>query len=295
MQCQEFREIADSYLHDELIVETNHSVISHLEHCAECRRELAARRALRANLRRAFINAPENQMRSEFAEHLRAQFQTRASGKRATQVAMVASRSAVRWKRNSWLAVATCVLLGIGFGLLALRQWNSAVRREPIRTELAKSAAGDHQDCAIRFRLAEKPIDLAAAGAKYDPVYLNLTKAVFSVTGGAPPEAEFVEAHSCVFEGRRFGHIVFKYHGRIVSFLVTDSGRTVESNAAEARAMTQQQVTACSQYGGYQVSCFETARHAVFVVSDLSETENVALARALAPSVYAHIARYENG
>ena len=32
MQCREFRDIADSYLGNELIVETNHEVISHLEH-----------------------------------------------------------------------------------------------------------------------------------------------------------------------------------------------------------------------------------------------------------------------
>jgi hypothetical protein len=284
MQCREFRELADSYLGDELIVETNHAVISHLEHCAECRRELAARRTLRANLRRAFVNAPENQMRAEFAEHLNAQVRTRG-----TRVARVASPAVVRWGRNSWLALASCLLLAVGFGLLAVRERNSAVRPEPIRTELAKSAVGDHQDCAIRFRLEEKPIDLSAAGTKYDPVYINLTKAVFSETGGAPPDAEFVEAHSCVFKGRRFGHIVLKYHGRIVSLLVTDSGRVVEAGAPA------QQVIACSQYEGYQVSCFETARHTVFVVSDLPESENLSLARALAPSVYTHIARYENG
>jgi hypothetical protein len=36
-----------------------------------------------------------------------------------------------------------------------------------------------------------------------------------------------------------------------------------------------------------QVSCFETARHAVFIVSDLPEGDNLVLARALAPSVFA--------
>jgi hypothetical protein len=36
------------------------------------------------------------------------------------------------------------------------------------------------------------------------------------------------------------------------------------------------------------------ARHAVFVVSDLPEGDNLALARALAPSVFAHIMLTEN-
>ncbi len=38
----------------------------------------------------------------------------------------------------------------------------------------------------------------------------------------------------------------------------------------------------------------QTARHAVFIVSELPEGDNLALARALAPSVFAHIMRTEN-
>jgi len=53
-------------------------------------------------------------------------------------------------------------------------------------------------------------------------------------------------------------------------------------------------VITCSEFDGYKISCFETARHAVFVVSDLTESDNLALARALAPSVFAHIIRSEN-
>ena len=44
MQCCDLREVADSYLSDELLVETNHEVIVHLEACADCHRELSARR-----------------------------------------------------------------------------------------------------------------------------------------------------------------------------------------------------------------------------------------------------------
>src|SRR6266853_4806047 len=78
MQCRDFREIADSYLSDELMIETNHEVISHLEGCAECRREMSARRELRGKLRAAFVNAPERQMRAEFGEQLKAQLKATA-------------------------------------------------------------------------------------------------------------------------------------------------------------------------------------------------------------------------
>jgi len=316
MQCREFRDIADSYLGNELIVETNHEVISHLEHCSKCRCELAARRELRSQLREAFIKAPENQMPAEFAQRLSAQLHAHALGERnVTQVS--GWHSSVMVRRVSWLALAACLLLAVGFGIVLVRQRMLSQRgtqdlagAEPtpsyptqlnpgipvtiVKTELAKDAAGDHRDCAVHFRLAEKPVDLEVAGRKYDPVYVNLTKAVLSDQGEVPLGAEFVEAHSCVFQGRRFAHIILRYHGRLVSFLVTEIGDSSEGKANAALASRGAQVIACSQFEGYQVSCFQTVRHAVFIVSDLPEGDNLALARAVAPSVFAHITHAES-
>src|SRR5260370_5669729 len=121
MQCREFRDIADSFLGNELIVETNHEVISHLEHCSECRRELAARRELRGQLREAFIKAPENQMPAEFAQRLSAQLHAYALGER--NVTPVPGRhSSVMVRRASWLALAACLVVAAGFGLVLVRQ-----------------------------------------------------------------------------------------------------------------------------------------------------------------------------
>jgi len=321
MQCREFREIADSYLGNELIVETNHEVISHLEHCAECRRELAARRELRSQLREAFLKAPENQMSEEFGQRLSARLHEQAFGRSVTTLSRRGWHPSATLRRTSWLALAACLVLAAGFGLVLVRQRmlerssqqgrQDLAGREPtpsypaqlnpgipvsiVKTELARDAAGDHRDCAVHFRLAEKPIDLEVAGRKYDPVYVNLTKAVLSEQGDVPLGAEFVEAHSCVFEGRRFAHIILRYHGQLVSFLVTEMGDSKEAKTNTAPPANQQaQVIACSQLDGYQVSCFQTARHAVFIVSDLPEGDNLALARALAPSVFAHITRVES-
>src|SRR5258707_7887220 len=123
MQCHEFREIADSYLGNELIVETNHEVISHLEHCSECRRVLAARRELRGQLRRALINAPENKMTLEFADRLSTELHEYARGKRnAPKVSKRGWRSSAMVRRSSWLAVAACLVLTGAFGLVLVRQ-----------------------------------------------------------------------------------------------------------------------------------------------------------------------------
>ena len=318
MQCREFREIADSYLSNELMVETNHGVIAHLEQCADCRQELKARRELRGKLRGAFIKAPENQLQSEFAARLNTQLHEFSLGKRDAPLASPRRwRSSMTRKQTTWVALAACLLLAMGLGLVVFRkrlveskapgqiavskpttndspELNPGIPVSIVKSELARSAVGDHRDCAIKFRLAEKPIDLEVAGQEYDPVYTNLTKAVLSQQGAAPLDAQFVEAHSCVFEGRRFAHIVLKYHGQVVSFLVTELEPTKGVQPESVQRAAEPQVITCSQFDGYKVSCFETARHAVFIVSDLPEGDNLALARALAPSVFAHIMRTEN-
>ncbi len=327
MLCRDFREIADSYLSDELLIETNHDVISHLESCADCRREMAARRELREKLRSAFVHAPELQVRAEFSDRLMAKLSEVALGQERTGVTSLSGRSSANRRRNLWLAIAACLLVAAGVSLIVVRQKapsrpqvaateqhqpeTKPAGKDPLganglrevgprlpvniaRLELAKFAVGDHRNCAIEFRLHEKPLPLEEAGRRFDPVYINLAKAVLSGRDGLPTEAELVEAHSCVFEGRRFGHLVFKSHGRIVSLLVTDlQGKETNAGAPPQSGASQDQITACSQLDGYQVSCFETAYHAVFVVSDLPQNENLAFARTVAPSVLAHLSRTE--
>src|SRR5258705_12754929 len=123
MQCREFKEIADSYLSNELMVETNHGVISHLEQCAECRQELKARRESRGKLREAFIKAPENQLQSEFATRLSTQLQDYSLGKRgAPLVSPRRWQSSMTRKQTTWLVLATCLLLAIGLGLVVVRK-----------------------------------------------------------------------------------------------------------------------------------------------------------------------------
>jgi len=52
MTCRDVRELADSFLAEELLTETNHEILRHLETCPVCRADLAVRRELRDGLRR---------------------------------------------------------------------------------------------------------------------------------------------------------------------------------------------------------------------------------------------------
>ena len=266
MQCRDFRELADSYLSDELLVETNHDVIRHLEMCVECRRELAARRDLRSTLRTGFENATDLQMSEEFDGRLTAQLRD-------------AALSPARFSTAKYIAIAASVLIVSALGFIAVQQrW-----RLQTSAALTASVVGDHRDCALNHRLDEKPIDLDEAGRKYDRVYINLVSAVMS-EGQLPPGVELVDAHSCIFKGRRFGHVILKYRGELVSVLVTN----IETQD-HAGSTGVKEAVAEAQLDGFQLVHFETTRHAVYVVSGLSDAENLSIARAIEPSVSRHI------
>jgi anti-sigma factor RsiW len=322
MECSEFDDIADTYLDGELPVETNHEALRHLEGCDICRRELDARREVRVRLRSAFYGDASFSLRPAFEERLRADLHSKALGQAQVQPALFG-------RIGGWpVAIAASLLLALGIGLFTLQQRRSqqltpadvAVNGGHARPakdgkaegspsspqhqtspgvshvgfELSEAAAGDHRDCAIKFNLAEDPIDLEEAGRKYDPAFTNLESVVKTRSEDLKGQFEFIESHACVFKGQRFAHVVLKHQGRVVSLLVAES----EQNKTTAQAATpdnmQRQVNACSRSAQYQISCFKTARRAVFVVSDLSEAENLAVAHAFAPSIQEHIARFDN-
>lgn len=266
MQCRDFRELADSYLSDELLVETNHDVIRHLETCADCRRELAARRELRSKLRTGFENAPELQMSKEFADRLTSQLRD-------------AAFSRARFSAAKYIAIAAALLIVSALGFMVVQQrW-----RQQTTPVLTASVIGDHRDCALNHRLDEKPIDLDEAGQKYDRAYINLASAVMA-EGRLPDDIELVEAHSCVFKGRRFGHVILRYRGQLVSVLVT----TIEPQNQNGSSGVKEAV-AEAQTDGFQLAHFDTTRHAVYVVSGLTDAENLSIAHAIEPSVLSHI------
>lgn len=309
MQCREFGEIVDSYLRDELLVETNHGVIKHLEACSACRSELAARREIRAQLRRAFIAAPEFQMRPEFAFQLRNKLKAESLGKRNTSFNLFAAVM-----RPQRIALAVCLVVASVVGIFAFRYQSHSPNEvaqakrvsatsDEVRSdfpdtglsgaavqvasfERTEEAIGDHRNCALKFNLPEQLVDLNEAGRKYDAAYVDLAQAVRSGEGLRSGDIEYLEDHSCIYNGQHFAHIILKHKGRTVSLLVAETDERVAEKATA-------DVITCSQRDGYQVSCFGTKRHSVFVVSDLPEADNLRLARSLAPTVTKHIARAE--
>jgi anti-sigma factor RsiW len=266
MQCDDFREIADSYLSDELLIETNHDVIRHLEGCAECRSELTARRNLRHEVQTRFSQAAELQIPEGFSESLNARLRDEAL-----------HRPQVIIPRVAYVGIAAGLLIVIGLGLSGALRWRSGQRELAAWASLTNSATGDHRECALEHKLRGTIVSLAEAGRTYDRAYAALADQT-SLTASLPIGAQLLDAHSCAFQGRRFAHLVVKYRDQVVSVVITQNDANAKSPAP-----TPGEIAASFKSDSYQVAAFQTASHAVFVVSSLNETDNMTLARSVSP------------
>jgi anti-sigma factor RsiW len=266
MECRDVRELADSFLSEQLLVETNHEVLRHLETCPDCRADIASRRAMRDGLRAAFVGAEDLRPRPEFATELLATLRPAQAASAMSPATIKISRRSVL---QSWWALAAGLALAAGGGLI--------VRRSSSRSRLAvlaREASGDHQNCAVKFNLAERPIELEEAGRRYGAPYAALATFEPPAVDGS---LEMLERHSCVYQGRRYGHVVFRHRGVLTSLLVTD-GTPPATPELEPRD------------SGPAVASLPAGRFLGFVVADLDRPSVLRLAQTLAQPLSQHLA-----
>lgn len=216
---------------------------------------------LSERLRAAWNQAPHLPLSDVALTALRARLAAEAAP--AKELAKISSRTRPLW------AIAASVVLVIGLGA-GVQVWRTSLRL----SDLSALAAGDHQNCAIKFALTETPISLAEAATRYDPAFGRLQNVVFAETIAAAP-IRVLERHACVFRGRPFAHIVLNYRDSIVSVLVADDGAV---GSEWWRGIAAREMPAS---GGYHVASFRTSQHIVFVVSALPAADINRLAAAL--------------
>lgn len=270
MECREVRALADPYLDDELLVETNHALLAHLRTCPACRTEVQAREMARAALKQAFANDPSRSASAAFkaslTNHLRA-----GAGR-------VSGRSPLRY--FPWIAAAALLAMAIVWSVQQGR--STQLADDPAMAPLIESAVGDHVDCALRQQPSAPPVPLDQA--TYDGALRGLDGAVRSSASGLPSPPRELGAHACIWKGRRFGHVVLSYRSEVVSVLVTQPEGSVARHAAAEPSQ-------CPTTAEFSVACFASPEHAVFVVSALPAAESVSLAQALAPTLREHLSR----
>lgn len=271
MRCDEVRELADSFVAGELDAESSGALTLHVESCPACHADSVARRALREQLRGAFLESgalsPRTEWAAELAGHLRP----------STSSQPVAARA---WWTGG-LALAATLLLGASVAVY----FGAGLRGAAALAELARMAAGDHRNCAIKFALTERPIPLAEAATKYDAAYRAFERMPadsFTLSGGT---VEVLDRHSCVYNGHRFAHVVMRYQGQVVSLLITTE--PVGSWSRLPLPSNGNSVAPSTSDGSDIVSIGRAGGHVVFFVGDGSSQLVRDVADAVSPVVYA--------
>lgn len=267
MNCKDFRELIDSYLSDELLTETNHEVLSHLENCANCRTIIEARREVRQHLRSAVLNAPQYQIGKNFSHNLRTQLQYEALKNEKA-------------KANAWFGLKSLIPIAIGLilvftgGFFFFNYSNEATEadRSSYQTDkfssnhLVNVAFGDHEHCAIK-KGTEEPVKAVETPAKYadaEQIAMPNIKKILV-------DAQIKTKHTCEYRNTKFTHLIMEKDNKLVSVMMTDkiNGERLGEDIAVYSSQK------------YRLARFDVKDTAIFVISDFDEQTNFKAAQSI--------------
>ncbi len=288
MRCENFREIADSFLNSELLVETNHEVVRHLENCEDCRKEFEAQKIFREKLRSAIVNAPDAQINPAFAANLRSQLR-KDFVKENVQPNFWQNIFSVKVMTASFAslllvsAITAFVFLANNENGKTISQNQSSEINSPTDENLSEmwqkiayQAIGDHRHCGL-----EKMDNWQKTAEQESAKKTNFRQAFLQKASFSPSEEmKLLHVHDCIYDGRNFTHAVIQIGRRTVSVLLTETEIASEANK-NSRGGEPDSAIICQKQTGFQIASFTGASKAVFVISDLPEAENLNLARSL--------------
>lgn len=279
MQCKDFREIADSYLSDELLVETNHEVFQHLENCKNCRNVLGGRREVRVKLRSAIVSAPESQIDRVFAANLRQSLEKEAFRQNGFSDFFRAFNAPKAFALTA-VALIVAVLIGVNFWTNSADQ-NEIANNNIYKTawaNLSDEAISDHAHCGLDKYDYWKQNDVTETAEEkaFEEKVLNQIRSETAQT------AKLVSIHDCEVEGKSFHHAIVNVGNHIVS-ITQPTFKTVPDTS---------KVTGVSDVFTLRRKDFELAGFtengkAYYVISDLPEAENKRIAEIFSGSLQA--------
>lgn len=254
MNCTEFDEIADSYLSDELLVETNHDLIRHLENCGGCRNVLAQRRELRTRMRSAVRSS--SVVDPVFASRVRTQIRAGAGVGATASRFFIPAFAAAAVLFAAFLGVAVYLNTTTPTAEFAQANIEDSWHESGLMSALHQ-AIGNHKNCGLKFGNND------AKEVSDEPDYAAL-RSEFAAN------LELVEKHDCIYNGRRYAHTILRSGAKIISILKTESDATGDSKTIVS-----------SPIENFQIAEFESGSKAIFVISDLPEAENLQIARTI--------------
>ena len=279
--CKRIRSYLDSYLNNELMIETNHEVLTHIEKCEKCGRALEDRVRLKARLKHAVMQeyAPVA-LRERIGGDIR-----RGNGFSFSRISLALAAAAAVLV----ITVVSFLTWGPSKNHLSLQ---ANVARSDVTGQVLKIGFDDHVFCAIDHNLANREFTAEQMSEKLGPEYAGLVELVRQKI---PRGYSVVVGHRCHYLGREFVHLIMRNQSDVVSLVITrKNGEAFPSNAAAAISQAAGGLIYNSTLANQNVAGFETRDHLVFVVSNETSDANLQIAADLAPSVRDLLARLES-
>jgi anti-sigma factor RsiW len=274
----------DLYLDNELLVETNQSVLEHLGFCHDCAAESERRIELRRLLKTTLALQDDEQRNSE--NFTRNRIQTALDHERRPRIPV----------KIRWATLVASLILALGLGVVYWRMGstsqpaNSSADNTPSSpppvfiAAVDRDAVENHQVCALSYP-PSWTFEQQRVARDLTPRFAPL----INVIGRHHASYELIEGHICSYQQRKYAHLIFRGDGHTVSVFIErdDAG----SNPTSSRPQEIDETT----YKTYQVASVETRLHHIFVVSDLPRVENLALANQLVPATLGFVHKLELG
>jgi hypothetical protein len=277
--CEKVRRYMDSYISNELLVESNLKVLRHLEQCSECSKELETRMRIRTSMKAAARRegAPpglEQKIRRNIRESSPARFSPFGFS--------------LRWMS----AVAALLVISIaGWIALRNRRWPSPQEQDAYigktsahLAEILQVGLRDHIHCAVFRKYPKDPPPLAEMARELGPQYAGL---VPLVKVKVPDEFRVIMGHRCSFRGRHYVHLVLRSPSALLSLVITKKNPSESFADFDLAPVLQAAGVPVYRAGAhrFQIASFEAPSYLAFVMSDLPQESNLQLAAALAPDV----------
>ena len=234
--CQHVREMMDSYLSEELSVETNHGVLRHLAACRDCAAELKRRQRLRALLSETLDVAVD-------VDRARA------------RITHAVDREQRSWQRVGRLGAVAATLIAA----VAAAYWMG----RPVDAAAYDDSAGDHVACALTYP-ESTAYDPSRAAQNLAPPFEHIVEAIGQSRGAY----HVIDAHMCPYKGRNYAHVVLRGDRQTLSLFAERAERGALPDAPTTVLAGDTLDVHATTRSGYRISAVATRDHRLFLVSE---------------------------
>jgi hypothetical protein len=290
--CSRIRSYFDSYLDNELLVETNHEVLRHISTCADCARLLEERARIKKAVKRAVL---QEQPPAALLSNIQRSIHKK-------------DRSVFALKQVRWGAAVAALLAIAAVGLFTMH--NIAVKNPQVKgtsvletvsneaREILKIGLADHVHCTLelgkwRELISFQHMKQATGQTALGTQFIGLVPLMTEKLG---PHFQLIQGHRCRINGRDYVHLIATgENNTILSLVITEKtkGETFARPGIRAAVNASGIPIYHDNQEHLEIDGFETNRFLAFVVSNLDRESNMQAASNLAPSVYQFLRHVE--